>query len=267
MTRMPAAGGPDAPEDEPSATADQPFLLALQINPGSAVPQAAPVRRDWMDSSGDRFAYRCLPLLLGNQAGWVIASTCTAHVHWTGDAGRDALTITTDVEFSPVHPVSHFGGGILTWSIPYLFRTAPGFNLLVRGPSNCPKDAVYPLDGIVETDWAPVTFTMNWIMTRPHHTVTFAAGEPICMIVPQKRGELEDVRTEFASISDAPETERRYRTWFRSRTAFISALANRDDAAVEKGWERDYFLGRDSDGLTAPEHQMRMRLRAFQEKR
>ena len=51
-------------------------------------------------------------------------------------------------------PASHFGDGILTWHLPILFRTPPGYNLLVRGPANYPKDAVSPLEGIVETDWA-----------------------------------------------------------------------------------------------------------------
>src|SRR3712207_8402233 len=31
---------------------------------------------------------------------------------------------------------SHFGSGILTWNLPFLFRTPPGYNLHVRGPAN-----------------------------------------------------------------------------------------------------------------------------------
>ena len=31
----------------------------------------APLRREWMDTSADRYAYRCLPLLIANQAGWL----------------------------------------------------------------------------------------------------------------------------------------------------------------------------------------------------
>jgi hypothetical protein len=30
---------------------------------------------------------------------------------------------------------------------------------------------ISPLDGIVETDWLEATFTMNWKLTRPNHTV------------------------------------------------------------------------------------------------
>jgi len=43
------------------------------------------------------------------------------------------------------------------------------------GPPNWPKDGVYPLSGLVETDWLPFPFTMNWQMTRAG-SVSFSAG-------------------------------------------------------------------------------------------
>jgi len=251
----PAAGAGPAPI----------LLSALRIHPAAPLPQSAPVRRDWMDATDNRFANRCLPLLLANQAGWLIPSTCTACIRWTGGPRPDSLTVWTDDETSPVRPVSHFGQGVLTWSIPYLFRTSPGYNLLVRGPANHPKDGVQALDAVVETDWSPATFTMNWIMTRPYHTVTFTKGEPICMVIPQRRGEIENVKPIIGSIADQPDLNHRYSRWSRSRKAFISALASGVKEVVRQGWQRDYFLGRDADGQEAPEHQMRLRLQEFHE--
>ena len=95
-----------------------------------------------------------------------------------------------------------FGYGVLTWTIPYLFRTDPGWNLLARGPANLPQDGVSALEGLVETDWATATFTMNWKMTRPGLPVRFEAGEPFCQIVPQRRHELEAFRPQKASLTD-----------------------------------------------------------------
>ena len=50
-----------------------------------------------------------------------------------------------------------------------------------------------PLEGIVETDWLPATFTMNWRLTRPNYPVHFEAGDPICMVVPVPRGLAESL--------------------------------------------------------------------------
>ena len=51
----------------------------------------------------------------------------------------------SNIEFEASPGESHlaeslFGHGILTWTLPYLFRTPPGYNLLARGPANWPKD-------------------------------------------------------------------------------------------------------------------------------
>jgi hypothetical protein len=240
-------------------------LSALRIHPDAPKPEPAPARRDWMDASDRRFANRCLPLLLANQAGWLIPSTCTACIRWTGGRSPDSLTIWTDNPSSPIRPVSHFGHGVLTWAIPYLFRTSPGYNLFVRGPTNYPKDGVYALDAVVETDWFPGTFTMNWIMTRPHYTVTFSRGEPVCMVTPNKRGEAEQVTPVFGLLTDHPGLFRRFSRWTRSRRTFLSDLSSGAEDAVQRGWQRDYFRGQEVGGQEAREHQMRLRLRRFQD--
>ena len=38
---------------------------------------------------------------------------------------------------------------------------------MVQGPINRPKDGIAALPGIIETDWSPYSFTMNWMFTRP----------------------------------------------------------------------------------------------------
>jgi Family of unknown function (DUF6065) len=261
--------GPDRDEDwdEPvgAPRPDQaPILLsALKIHPDAPEPEPAPIRRDWMDASDQRFANRCLPLLVANQSGWLIPSTCTARIHWTGGNSPGSVMVWTDDQTSPVRPVSHFGHGVVTWTIPYLFRTSPGYNLVVRGPANYPKDGIYALDALVETDWFSGTFTMNWVMTRPRQTVTFAQGEPVCMVMPARRGEAEQVTPVIGLVTDHPDLSRRFSRWTASRRMFLSDLAGGVKDAVQQGWQREYFRGRDVGGEEAPEHQMRLRLRRF----
>src|SRR5213079_167162 len=112
-------------------------------------------------------------------------------VIWSGKPQVSALQILFAKGQHSPWVSSMFGYGIITWEIPYLFRTPPAYNLLARGPANLPKDGAYPLEGLVETDWSVASFTMNWMLTRPSHAVRFAKDEPICMLVPQKRSELE----------------------------------------------------------------------------
>ena len=223
----------------------------------------APSARTWMQATDRSFANRCLPLLIANQAGWFLLSSHTVRATWTGGDDISSLRLDYLNGMPPYPAVSHFGHGILTWNIPYLFRTAQGYNLLVRGPSNLPKDGVCPLEGIVEADWSAATFTVNWKFTRPNHPVTFDVNEPICMLVPQRRGELEEFRPQIREIGTEPEIAGAYQAWHQSRTRFLSDLKILRSEAAKQGWQRDYFQGVSPSGLTATEHQTKLALYDF----
>src|SRR5437764_7431771 len=101
---------------------------------------AAPVERDWMDRTPNGFAYRCLPLNIANAHGWLILNTVPCIAEWNGDAGFDGVSIRATGEGAMLAS-SHFGSGVLTFSVNGLFHTEPGYDLLATGPFNSPKRA------------------------------------------------------------------------------------------------------------------------------
>jgi hypothetical protein len=239
-------------------------LVAYRLSEGEALMPLvpAPAKRKWMDITSERSGYHCLPMVIANQAGWFILSAHSLRVRWSGGDDVDALRIFYLSGEKPYPAVSIFGRGILTFQIPYLFRTPPGYNTLVRGPANLPKDGAFPLEGIVETDWAVATFTMNWQITRANQTVSFQKDEPIAMIVPQLRGNLEQFRPRFESIGADAESARGYSQWARSRRQFINS--RRTWPAETAGtWQDHYLRGTCPDGIRAPEHQTALQLHPF----
>jgi hypothetical protein len=146
-----------------------------------------------------------------------------------------------------------------------LFRTPPGYDLLVRGPANHPKDAVSALEGIVETDWASSSFSMNWKFTRQLMPVRFEVGEPICMIVPHRRGELEEFAPELRPIESDQDLRSKYEFFLRSRQEMGQVQAGTDTTAGERvAWEGDYARGSHADGEAgAQDHRTRRHLRPF----
>ncbi|MBT8099503.1 MAG: hypothetical protein KJO82_07115, partial [Gammaproteobacteria bacterium] len=142
----------------------------LEITAYEVVENPPPIRtanrrREWMDDTQDRFAYRCLPLSIANQTGWEILSPAGFTARWNGKDGLDAISLKFDEAPSPLIG-SHFGHGVLTFNLGYLFRTTKAHNLWVKGPTNQFKDGIAALEGLIETDWTPFTFTMNWQFTR-----------------------------------------------------------------------------------------------------
>jgi hypothetical protein len=243
-------------------------LTAYCTNWGLRMPiVVAPRERSWMEATPQRYANRCLPLLIANQAGWLVLSGHKVAATWDGGTGLESLRVAHLEGGPPFSASSHFGSGILTFSLPYLFRTTPGFNLLVRGPTNLPKDGICALDGIVETDWLEATFTMNWKLTRPNHTVVFEVGEPVAMIVPQPRGELECFRPELRDLADDPETQAAFQRWSDSRTKFNAELKQPGSEAQRQRWQKDYFQGGSDSSAKLVEHQSKLVLHPFVDRR
>jgi hypothetical protein len=243
-------------------SADNAFI-AYELYPGAAFDlEAAPIARDWMDQAHLRFPYRCLPLAIANQSGWVLRSPAAFRAYWYGGVSKEDVELRFDGP--PDNRItSHFGVGTITFTVPFLFRTPPGVNLWVKGPSNWIKDGVQPLEGVVEADWLASTFTMNWKMTRVSEWVRFEKGEPFCMLVPVPRGLAESLVPRRVSIAAEPELQAQYKAWQESRSGFLHGLQERDPEAVKRGWQKDYFQGKTPDGKEFDAHQTRLAIRDF----
>ncbi len=246
-------------KEEPNA------LIAYRINKAEVkmplVP--GPKERDWMEQTPNRFAYRCLPMLMANQSGWMLLSNRKYLAVWDGRGDIDAVKITVlDGDSTQGNLISIFGSGIITFTLPYIFRTPPGYNLIAQGPTNMPKDGISALSGVVETDWAEATFTMNWKITRPHHSIIFEIGEPVCMIVPQRRYELEEFQPVIRELTEDAELHDAYSQWAESRQKFNDDLKNPDSEAVKKGWQKHYTQGKTVTEKRSTSHQSKLTLKA-----
>jgi hypothetical protein len=240
-------------------------LIAYIIDGHRMDIRPAPLEREWMDNTGERFAYRCLPLNIANAHGWEILCPASFSAVWNGNQDLAAINIRFEDPNQQPFAISHFGHGTLTFHIPCLFRTDPGWDLMAQGPINRPKDGIAALSGIIETDWAPYTFTMNWIFTQPEVDMNFEKGEPFCHIFPVQRGLLAAVEPEIKQLSSEPELERQYQAWNESRKNFNAALQQPGSSAQAERWQKMYYRGLSPDGTPAgiEEHITRLRLRPF----
>lgn len=242
-------------------------ITAYQVSPDPPALRKGDRQRTWMDQTPERFAYRCLPLVIANQFGWDVLNPETFVARWNG--GRQI----TDVQVEWLGPArgdlvyAHFGSGLLTFGLHYLFRTPPGIGLLVGGPPNWPRDGVHALLGAVETDWSPATFTMNYLFTRSHHPVVFAAGEPYCRLIPYDRHLAESLRPELRNIEADPTLERLYRAWQQERDRFNRELGNPDSEARRRKWQKDYFRAVKDGWPCPPDHQLKLEQREFHDLR
>jgi Family of unknown function (DUF6065) len=244
-------------------------LTAYSLAPDPLPLRPASPTRAWMDRIPDRHAYRCLPLDIANAHGWEIAAGCAIEIAW--DGGRHAFSLKVRALDGYAHvdrfASSHFAFGIVTFHLTYLFRTEPGWNLFATGPLNAPKDGIAPLSGVIETDWLPYPFTMNWQMTRPG-TVRFDKDESICMVFPVPTRALQETEPEVRDLADDPELMAQTMAWKERRDDFMKRFQARDQATLKEAWQRYYFLGKMPDGSgTDAEHVNKLRLATPEDRR
>lgn len=227
--------------------------------------RAASPKRDWMDIAPESFPYRCLPLNIANSHGWEILSPCGFEVVWNGGILVDDVTVRADAGARERDvPVALFGQGTFTFHVEGLFRTPPGWNLWVSGPPNSAKDGVAPLAGIVETDWSPYTFTMNWRLTRPNHPIRFEENEPFAHIFPIERKAVEQITPSFAPLDADPDLKHQFQEWSRSRDAFHERMRTDPPDNPSERWQKLYYRGQRPDGqCPVADHQSKLRVREF----
>jgi hypothetical protein len=233
-------------------------LIAWQCTEAAPLIRAAAQTRQWMEEANDGFPYRCLPLVIANQLGWDILNPATLIATWNGGPAPADVTIRWPTKQTSNMAVAHFGVGILTFTLGHLFQTPPGINLMVMGPPNWPKDGVVALMGVVETDWLPATFTMNWRFTRKDHEVIFEAGEPICRIFPIPRHITEYLTPEIRMLTDNHHLSQDHMVWRSKREEFNNGLKVPGSIYTEKKWQRDYFKGGGALWDKFEDHQTRL---------
>jgi len=147
-------------------------------------------KRNWFVNH----AYHCLPLVIGNQYGFVVKSLYDFEVIWDGGNSVESVKVNilnSKEDYKKTYNLqsinSHFGMGTFTVQMPYQLRTAPGINLMTINPPNYFIDGIYHMTGVVEADNLRRDFTYNLKITRPNYNIRVNKGDYIGCVIPYPR--------------------------------------------------------------------------------
>ena len=136
-------------------------------------------------------AYHCLPLVIGNQYGFILKSLEDYQVTWNGGDSPSDVTVIQKTHNNTMPEIqkvnSHFGMGTITVQTPFTMRTPENINIMTINPPNMPIDGIYHMTGVVEADNLRRDFTFNLRITRKNHPVQIKTGDPIGCFIPYPR--------------------------------------------------------------------------------
>ena len=214
--------------------------------------ERSPKKRSWFTPH----FYRCLPLVVGNQHGFVISSEFDFAIEWNGgptkeDVSRSLHEKPEDlINFFP-RVDSHFGAGVVTINPPFVLRTPLGVNLMTISPPNFIIPNVTVMTGVVEADNLRRNFTFNLKIQMPNIKTMIPKGSPLAAFIPIPRHYSDDFALKFAEeIFDQ-------QTIDEENKAAKDADIYRKTVEVDMphGVGRSYFKGEDVYGNKFPEHQ------------
>lgn len=165
-------------------------------------------KRAWFTS----YFYNCLPIVFGNQHGFVLRATNSFVCRWDGTDSNSGVSVhqLDGYNRDDLTVSSHFGHGILTVQSRHYFRTPKGVNMMVKAPPNYPVHGLSWMDAVVETDNLRRDFTYNIKITRPQMDIYIEKGTPLGCIVPYPRFFLD--KYELVTLTDQEELDKAVET-------------------------------------------------------
>jgi hypothetical protein len=211
-------------------------------------------RRKWFSDH----AYMCLPLVIGNQYGFVVKSKHSFTAIWTGGEGIEATRVVVhnfDGDWKGQKIESHFGLGIITIQNSFTLRTPAGVNLMTINPPNHFIHGLGHMTAVIETDNLRRDFTFNLKMTKAGSRVDIKKGDWIGCFIPIPRYFVDSF-----DMVDAKDylTREQIVAEHKCGDEFTNQRTG-SDTKMPRGAGRRYFNGEDAFGNKFPDHQKRMK--------
>jgi hypothetical protein len=147
------------------------------------------IKRDWMDSTFDKHAYKCFPVSIANGLGWTFSYPEDISFIWDGDPGSsdghvEVLSGKDFVFTSRANATISFYSGLT-------FTSDNNVSLLLMPTPNQFIDGVQGFTNIISTSVLKSPLPYAWKITKANEVITIPAGTPIVSIIPIGLSEIQ----------------------------------------------------------------------------
>jgi len=179
------------------------YSKALPVVPGKN-------QRDWFDNTNLNF-YKDLSMTMANQSGWELRAPGDFTIEWNGGEKSTDLVVHSDVKDAHLF-YTGMGHGVCSIRAGYVVQTPDDYAILVTGAPNFFKDGAVQLTSVIESNWAHMTFFLNWKMTFPGK-VTFKKGEPLGFVTVIPHRQLDNFEMEIDTIMSNKDLHDKHMMW------------------------------------------------------
>lgn len=176
------------------------FNISVEKTPDSIFNiEPMSIKRDWMDLTSQKHAYRCFPVTQANVVGWSLS--CTEDIVFTWDG----ITDQTDQHVQILSPKSCYGGrgqSSISFQTGLIFRTDSNVSLWTISPVNYFSDDFETMSNIISTSFYDNPLPLAIRARRANEETIIKSGTPIATIIPISLTELNNTSINIIEYSD-----------------------------------------------------------------
>ena len=161
--------------------------------------QPMSIKRDWMDLTSEKHAYRCFPVTQANVVGWNLSCKEDIVFFW------DGINDQTDQHVKITSPTSSYSGrgqSSISLNTSLIFRTDPDISILTINPVNYFNDDFETMSNLISTSFYDNPLPLALKAKKANQEVIIKAGTPIATIIPISLTNLNNTTIEIVAYND-----------------------------------------------------------------
>ena len=192
-------------------------------------------RRDWMDQTYRKHAYKCLPVTSANVHGWELLLQQDVVVQWDGE-GTVPRCLSGEYITHHLSDTTEIAGRIwgnssydrlmveqstiqmVSFNVDWVIQTPPNYAVWMSGPPNYFVDGAEAMSVIVP-GWWPDPVQFNWRINKPNVPITFPKGMPYMSFKIIEMDLLSNVEFKVENAWNKPEIMQERSEYCLSKTA------------------------------------------------
>ncbi len=163
------------------------------------------IKRDWMDNTSEKHAYRCFPVTQANVVGWSLS--CLEDINFIWDGVNDQTDKHVEI-FSPLGSYAGRGQSSISLNTGLVFKTDNDVSILTINPVNYFNEDFETMSNLISTSFYDNPLPLAIKVKKANERVIIKAGTPLATIIPISLTNLNNSTIEIVEWKD----EERLRT-------------------------------------------------------
>ena len=189
------------------------------------------IKREWMDQTSEKHAYRCFPVTQANMVGWSLSCSKDIRFIWNGinNQSGDNVQILEGEDFC----YTGRGQSTLSFNTGVIFKTEENISLLTVNPINYFNNDFETMSSLMSTSFYDNPLPLAIKAKTPNKEILIKAGTPLATIIPISLTNLNNSSMEIYEYEDF-ENKRH-----EAATSYGNAAMSENAAGRWTNWYRD----------------------------